>query len=57
MVRKAVYVRGSVISSMSAGPAYGALHHDLCYAMVLENGTHASLDQPMARAIVSTPAG
>jgi gliding motility-associated-like protein len=27
------------------------------YAMVLENGTHPSLDQPMARAIVSTPTG
>jgi len=27
------------------------------YAMVLENGTHASEDQPMARAIVSTPGG
>lgn len=27
------------------------------YAMVLENGTHASVDQPMARAIVSTPGG
>jgi gliding motility-associated-like protein len=27
------------------------------YAMVLENGTHASLDQPMARAIISTPGG
>ncbi len=27
------------------------------YAMVLENGTHASLEQPMARAIVSTSGG
>ncbi len=27
------------------------------YAMVLENGTHASAEQPMARAIVTTPAG
>ena len=27
------------------------------YAMVLENGAHASLDQPMSRAIISTPAG
>jgi gliding motility-associated-like protein len=27
------------------------------YAMVLENGTHASLDQPMARATISTPGG
>jgi gliding motility-associated-like protein len=52
------YVRGiSYQISVPPGPPTLPYTMTYAYAMVLENGTHASLDQPMARAIVSTPAG
>ncbi|HXO76675.1 MAG TPA: hypothetical protein VN824_15590, partial [Puia sp.] len=52
------YVRGiSYHINVPAGPSTLPYTMTYAYAMVLENGTHASLDQPMARAIVSTPGG
>ena len=52
------YVRGiSYLINVPAGPRSVPYTMTYAYAMVLENGRHASLDQPMARAIVSTPAG
>ena len=52
------YVRGiSYLINVPPGPSTLPYTMTYAYAMVLENGTHASLDQPMARAIVSTPAG
>src|ERR1700744_371370 len=52
------YVRGiSYLIDVPPGPSTLPYTMTYAYAMVLENGTHASEDQPMARAIVSTPAG
>ncbi|HEY4109108.1 hypothetical protein [Puia sp.] len=52
------YVRGiTYLISVPAGAPELPYTMTYAYAMVLENGTHASLDQPMARAIVSTPGG
>ena len=52
------YVRGiSYLINVPAGASTVPYTMTYAYAMVLENGTHASLDQPMARAIVSTPGG
>jgi len=52
------YVRGiSYLINVPSGPSTLPYTMTYAYAMVLENGTHASLDQPMARAIVSTPGG
>jgi gliding motility-associated-like protein len=52
------YVRGiSYLINVPPGPSTVPYTMTYAYAMVLENGTHASLDQPMARAIVSTPGG
>jgi gliding motility-associated-like protein len=52
------YVRGiSYLINVPAGPSTLPYTMTYAYAMVLENGTHASEQQPMARAIVSTPGG
>ena len=52
------YVRGiSYLVKVPPGPSTVPYTMTYAYAMVLENGTHASLDQPMARAIISTPGG
>ena len=52
------YVRGiSYLINVPPGPTTVPYTMTYAYAMVLENGTHASVDQPMARAIVSTPGG
>jgi gliding motility-associated-like protein len=52
------YVRGiSYLINVPSGSSTIPYTMTYAYAMVLENGTHASLDQPMARAIVSTPGG
>jgi gliding motility-associated-like protein len=52
------YVRGiRYLINVPPGPSTLPYTMIYAYAMVLENGTHASLDQPMARAILSTPAG
>lgn len=52
------YVRGiSYLINVPNGPRTLPYTMTYAYAMVLENGTHASQDQPMARAIVTTPAG
>jgi hypothetical protein len=52
------YVRGvSYLIDVPKGPPTVPYTMTYAYAMVLENGTHASEDQPMARAIVSTPGG
>ncbi|HEY4205875.1 MAG TPA: gliding motility-associated C-terminal domain-containing protein [Puia sp.] len=52
------YVRGvSYLINVPPGPTSLPYTITYAYAMVLENGTHASEFQPMARAIVSTPAG
>jgi len=52
------YIRGiSYHVNVPPGPSTLPYTMTYAYAMVLENGAHASLDQPMARAIVSTPAG
>ncbi|HEY4337706.1 MAG TPA: hypothetical protein VGM89_17455, partial [Puia sp.] len=52
------YVRGiSYLIDVPPGPPTLPYTMTYAYAMVLENGTHASLDQPMARAIISTSAG
>ncbi len=52
------YVRGIKYGiNVPAGPPTLPYTMTYAYAMVLENGTHASAEQPMARAIVSTPEG
>ena len=52
------YVRGiSYLINVPPGPSTLPYTMTYAYAMVLENGTHVSEDQPMARAIVSTPGG
>jgi gliding motility-associated-like protein len=52
------YVRGiSYLIDVPPGPSTIPYTMTYAYAMVLENGTHVSLDQPMARATVSTPGG
>jgi gliding motility-associated-like protein len=52
------YVRGvSYRINVPAGPPGLPYTMTYAYAMVLENGTHPSDEQPMARAIVSTPGG
>jgi gliding motility-associated-like protein len=52
------YVRGiSYLINVPPGPSTLPFTMTYAYAMVLENGTHASLDQPMARATISTPGG
>jgi hypothetical protein len=52
------YVRGiSYLIDVPPGPTTTPYTMTYAYAMVLENGTHPSEDQPMARAIVSTPGG
>ena len=52
------YVRGiSYLIHVPPGPFTVPYTITYAYAMVLENGTHASEDQPMARAIISTPGG
>lgn len=52
------YVRGiSYLINVPPGPSTHPYTVTYAYAMVLENGTHVSEEQPMARAIVSTPAG
>jgi len=52
------YVRGiSYLINVPSGPPALPYTITYAYAMVLENGTHSSVDQPMARAIISTPAG
>jgi gliding motility-associated-like protein len=52
------YVRGiSYVINVPPGSSSVPYTMTYAYAMVLENGTHPSLEQPMARAIVSTPGG
>jgi gliding motility-associated-like protein len=52
------YVRGiTYLIHVPPGPSTVPYTMTYAYAMVLENGTHASEDQPMARAIISTPGG
>jgi gliding motility-associated-like protein len=52
------YVRGiRYLINVPSGPSTLPYTMTYAYAMVLENGTHISLEQPMARAIVSTPGG
>jgi len=52
------YVRGvSYLINVPAGPPTLPYTMTYAYAMVLENGTHPSDEQPMARAIISTPGG
>jgi gliding motility-associated-like protein len=52
------YVRGiSYLINVPPGPSTLPYTMTYAYAMVLENGTHDSEDQPMARAIISTPGG
>ncbi len=52
------YVRGiSYRINVPPGPSTVPYTMTYAYAMVLENGTHASLDQPMARAIINTSGG
>ena len=52
------YVRGvSYLIDVPPGPPGVPYTMTYAYAMVLENGTHISEDQPMCQAIVSTPAG
>lgn len=52
------YVRGITYEiNVPAGPTSVPYTMTYAYAMVLENGTHISEEQPMARAILSTPAG
>jgi gliding motility-associated-like protein len=55
---KGGYIRGiSYLIDVPSGPASVPYTMTYAYAMVLENGTHPSLEQPMARAIISTPGG
>ncbi len=52
------YVRGiSYLINVPPGPSTVPYTMTYAYAMVLENGTHPSDEQPMARAIVSIPGG
>jgi hypothetical protein len=52
------YVRGiSYLINVPPGPPSVPYTMTYAYAMVLENGTHTSINQPMARAIISTPGG
>jgi gliding motility-associated-like protein len=52
------YVRGiSYLIAVPPGASTDPYTMTYAYAMVLENGTHASAEQPMARATVSTPGG
>lgn len=52
------YVRGVRYQiRVPLGPTTVPYTMTYAYAMVLENGTHPSINQPMARAIVSTPNG
>lgn len=52
------YVRGiSYLINVPPGPPTLPYTMTYAYAMVLENGTHASLEQPMARATITTPGG
>jgi len=52
------YVRGiSYLIDVPSGPTTLPYTITYAYAMVLENGTHSSENQPMARAIISTPGG
>ncbi|HWB94559.1 MAG TPA: hypothetical protein VG605_22040, partial [Puia sp.] len=52
------YVRGiSYLVNVPPGPPSTPYTMTYAYAMVLENGTHASEEQPMARAIISTSNG
>lgn len=52
------YIRGiSYLINVPPGAPTDPYTITYAYAMVLENGTHVSSDQPMARAIVSTPGG
>ena len=55
---KGGYIRGiSYLINVPSGPSTEPYTMTYAYAMVLENGTHPSLNQPMARAILSTPGG
>jgi hypothetical protein len=55
---KGGYVRGiSYLINVPPGSSTVPYTMTYAYAMVLENGAHASEDQPMARAILSTPSG
>lgn len=55
---KGGYVRGiSYLIHVPPGPSTVPYTMTYAYAMVLENGTHISQEQPMAQAILSTPAG
>ncbi|HVU57170.1 MAG TPA: gliding motility-associated C-terminal domain-containing protein [Puia sp.] len=55
---KGGYIRGiSYDISVPSGPSSVPYTMTYAYAMVLENGTHASELQPMARAILTTPNG
>jgi gliding motility-associated-like protein len=52
------YVRGiTYLIDVPPGPPGFPYTMTYAYAMVLENGTHISEEQPMARAIVRTPGG
>jgi hypothetical protein len=52
------YIRGiRYLIDVPPGPPTLPYTMTYAYAMVLENGAHASENQPMSRAIVSTPAG
>jgi len=52
------YVRGiSYLINVPNGPTTLPYTITYAYAMVLENGTHPSQEQPMARAIITTPGG
>jgi gliding motility-associated-like protein len=55
---KGGYIRGiSYVINVPSGASSLPYTMTYAYAMVLENGTHPSDNQPMARAILSTPAG
>ncbi|HVV05715.1 MAG TPA: gliding motility-associated C-terminal domain-containing protein [Puia sp.] len=55
---KGGYIRGiSYVMNVPPGASNLPYTMTYAYAMVLENGTHPSELQPMARAILSTPAG
>jgi len=55
---KGGYIRGvSYLINVPSGPSSVPYTMTYAYAMVLENGTHPSQYQPMARAILSTPGG
>jgi gliding motility-associated-like protein len=55
---KGGYIRGiSYLIDVPSGPSSLPYTMTYAYAMVLENGAHPSEQQPMARAIISTPGG